>query len=75
MEVNRWNITYSGFSPCEILLGYQPALELETDYSSHHGESLQSALNANEALFQSSVEEKDFVILFIANREQTVTKL
>ncbi|KAI0994668.1 hypothetical protein K3495_g13513 [Podosphaera aphanis] len=72
LEVNRRSITHLGFSPCEIFLGFQSALELETEYSSHHRGSLRAALKSDEC-FGDKAEREESIINFIVIREQCQT--
>ncbi|KAI6246359.1 hypothetical protein HI914_05693 [Erysiphe necator] len=69
MEVNRRSIEHLGFSPCEIFLGFQPALELETEHPSYHREALQALMNTDCTFQDDRQEEEDCIIRFIANRE------
>ncbi|POS83124.1 hypothetical protein EPUL_005582 [Erysiphe pulchra] len=69
LEVNRQSIEHLGFSPCEIFLGFQPALELETEYPSYHREALQAVMNTDLAFQYDTEEEEDCIIRFISNRE------
>lgn len=67
LEVNRRSIEHLGFFPCEIFLGFQPALELETEYPSYHREASQAVMNIDYAFQYDREEEEDCIIRFIAS--------
>ncbi|RKF60317.1 hypothetical protein OnM2_052067 [Erysiphe neolycopersici] len=69
LEVNRRSIEHLGFSPCEIFLVFQPALELETEYALYHREALQAVMNTDCAFQYDCEKESDCITRFIANRE------